>query len=72
MSRLNLVECISIENTRKRIRRGVFHSVVDLQRAITDCLKHRNADSKPFIWTASATSTIKKVNGGKQASESQH
>ena len=69
---LNLVERFFAEITRKRIRRGVFHSVVDLQRTINDYLKHHNADPKPFVWTASASSIIEKVNRGKQALESQH
>ena len=69
---LNLVERFFAEITRKRIRRGVFHSVVDLHRAINDYLEHHNADPKPFVWTASASSIIKKVNRGKQALESQH
>jgi transposase len=69
---LNLVERFFGEITRKRIRRGVFHSVVDLQRAINDYLKIHNADPKPFVWTASANSIIEKVNRGKQALESQH
>ena len=69
---LNLVERFFGEITRKRIRRGVFHSVIDLQRAINDYLEIHNADPKPFVWTASATSIIEKVNRGKQALESQH
>ena len=44
-----------------------FHSVVDLQRAINDYLAHHNADPKPVVWTASASSINKKVNRGKQA-----
>ena len=69
---LNLVERFFGEITRKRIRRGVFHSVVDLQRAINDYLEIHNADPTPFVWTASASSIIEKVNRGKQALESQH
>ena len=69
---LNLVERFFAEITRKRIRRGVFYSVVELQTAINDYLKHHNADPKPFVWTASATSIIEKVNRGKQALESEH
>ena len=69
---LNLVERFFGEITRKRIRRGVFHSVVDLQRAINDYLEIHNADPKTFVWTASANSIIEKVNRGKQALESQH
>ena len=69
---LNLVERFFAEITRKRIRRGVFYSVVDLQSAINEYLEHHNADPKPFVWTASASSIIEKVNRGKQALESQH
>jgi len=69
---LNLVERFFGEITRKRIRRGVFHSVVDLQRAINDYLEIHNANPKPFVWTASASAIIEKVNRGKQALESQH
>jgi len=69
---LNMIERFFAEITRKRIRRGVFHSVVDLQRAINDYLEHHNANPKPFVWTASASSIIEKVNRGKQALESEH
>ena len=69
---LNMIERFFAEITRKRIRRGVFHSVVDLQRAINDYLEHHNANPKPFVWTASASSIIEKINRGKQALESQH
>jgi transposase len=69
---LNLVERFFAEITRKRIRRGVFRSVVELQTAIKDYLDHHNADPKPFVWTASASSIIEKVNRGKQALESEH
>jgi transposase len=69
---LNLVERFFGEITRKRIRRGVFHSVVDLQRAINDYLEIHNADPKPLVWTASASAILEKVNRGKQALESQH
>lgn len=62
---LNLVERFFGEITRKRIRRGVFHSVVDLQRAINDYLEIHNADPKPFVWTASASAILEKVNRGK-------
>jgi hypothetical protein len=50
----------------------VFHSVVDLRRAINDYLEIHNADPKPFVCTASSSSIIEKVNRGKEALESQH
>ena len=69
---LNLVERFFAEITRKRIRRGVFRSVVELQTPIADYLDQHNADPTTFVWTASASSTIKKANRGKQALESLH
>jgi hypothetical protein len=40
--------------TRQRIRRGSFHSIVSLQAAINQYLDQRNAEPRPFVWTASA------------------
>ena len=51
---LNLVERFFAEITRKRIRRGVFTSVAELEVAIHDYLNTHNADPKPFVWTKSA------------------
>ena len=51
---LNLVERFFAEITGKRIRRGVFRSVAELEDAIHDYLDHHNADPKPFVWTKSA------------------
>jgi hypothetical protein len=48
--------------TRKRIRRGSFHSIVDLQAAIKRYLAEHNARPKPFVWTASAASILAKLN----------
>jgi len=48
--------------TRKRIRRGSFHSLVDLQAAIKRSLAEHNAEPKPFVWTASAASILAKLD----------
>ena len=69
---LNLVERFLAEITRKRIRRGVFRSVVELQMAINVYLHQHNLHPTPFVWTASASSIVQKVNRGKQALESLH
>ncbi len=37
---------------KRRLKRGVFRSVVDLQDAINRFLEHQNARSNPFQWTA--------------------
>lgn len=58
---LNLVERWFREITDKRIRRGVFRSVAELEAAITEYLNTHNADAKPFIWTATAEKILDKV-----------
>jgi transposase len=78
---MNLVERFFAEITRKRIRRGAFASVAELEAAIHDYLLHHNADPKPFVWTKSAEVILKKERRaldaleaikGNQASESEH
>jgi transposase len=63
---LNMVERFFAEITRKRIRRGVFRSVTELQSAIMEYLENHNADPKPFIWTKSAGEILEKVARAKQ------
>ena len=62
---LNLVERWFAKITTERIRRGVFTSVPQLERAIYDYIEHNNADPKPFVWTKSANDIIRKVNRGR-------
>lgn len=69
---LNLVERFFAEITRKRIRRGVFKSVTDLEIAIHAYLAEHNDHPKPFVWTATAADILEKVRRGKQALESGH
>ncbi len=59
---LNAVETFFSALTRKRIRRGSFHSLVDLQAAINRYLAEHNAEPKPFVWTASAASILAKLD----------
>jgi transposase len=59
---LNAVETFFSALTRKRIRRGSFHSIIDLQAAINRYLAEHNDDPKPFVWTASATSILAKLD----------
>ncbi len=58
---LNAVETLFSALTRKRIRCGSFHSLVDLQAAINRYLADHNADPKPFIWTAPSTAILTKL-----------
>ena len=69
---LNMVERFFAEITRKRIRRGIFKSVDELEKAIMDYLQNHNADPKPYVWTKSTTEIFQKVARAKQALESLH
>jgi transposase len=55
---LNAVENFFSKITRQRIRRGVFHSIVDLQTAINASLVEHNQNPKPFVWTKSAKTIL--------------
>lgn len=54
LSRQDAVENLFSVLTRRRIRRGVFKPVVDLQAAINRYLKEHNQAPKPFVWTKPA------------------
>ena len=69
---LNLIERWFAEITRKRIRRGTFTSVPDLIRAIRAYLRANNDDPRPFVWTASAKSILRKVEHCQEALETGH
>lgn len=58
---LNQVERFFAEITRKRIRRGAFRSVKQLEQAIMDYLAEHNANPKPFVWTATADLILERV-----------
>ena len=66
---LNLVERWFGELTGKRIRRGVFVSVEDLQKAIEEFLATWNSQPKPFVWTATVESIVEKLSRCKQTLE---
>jgi transposase len=51
---INLVERWFAEITNKRIRRGVFRSVKELEAAIREYLDVHNESPKPFVWTKTA------------------
>ena len=58
---LNQVERFFGLLTDRRIRRGTFGSVRELESAIRDYLAHHNHNPKPFVWTADADSILKKI-----------
>jgi transposase len=51
---LNAVEGFFSAITRRRIRRGVFTSVANLEDAIRRYIQHHNRQAKPFAWTKTA------------------
>ena len=67
-----LVEGFFATLSKRRLKRGIFHSVLDLNLAIRDYIEAHNADPKPFVWTAHADTIIAKVNRGKHLLESIH
>ena len=69
---LNMVERFFAEITQKRIRRGVFKSVAELESAIMTYLDNHNAAPKPFVWTKTASEIFQNVARAKQVLESQH
>ena len=69
---LNLVERWFAEITRKQIRRGSFQNVRQLIRAIRRYLRENNNNPRPFIWTASAASILRKVRYCQEVLDAAH
>jgi transposase len=69
---LNAVEGFFATLSERRLRRGSFASLVDLQAAINRYLEEHNTDPRPFVWTAEPDAIIEKVRRGYQASQSTH
>jgi transposase len=66
---LNLVERWFGELTSKRIRRGSFTSVEELEQAITEFLEVWNEHPKPFVWLATVESIVEKLSRCRQTLE---
>jgi transposase len=58
---LNQVERFFAQITDRRIRRGSFRSVDELERAIEDYLNTHNEQPRPFVWTKSAELILDKI-----------
>ena len=69
---LNAVEGFFAILAKRRLKRGVFRSVVDLQAAINRFLEDHNAHAKPFQWVADPDTIIAAVRRGHQALELIH
>jgi transposase len=67
---LNAVEGFFATLTKRRLKRGVFRTVTDLQAAINSFLEGHNQRSKPFTWPADPDKIIASVRRGHQVLDS--
>jgi hypothetical protein len=66
---LNAVEGFFATLTRRRLKRGVFRSITDLQVAINRFAAEHNQTPKPFIWRADPDAIIAAAARGHQVLE---
>jgi len=69
---LNAVEGFFAKLAKRRLKRGVFHSIVDLQAAINRFVAETNTAPRPFTWTADPDKIIAAVRRGHQVLDSIH
>ena len=69
---LNAVEGFFAKLTRRRLKRGVFRSIVDLQEAINRFIAETNSNPKPFVWTAEPARVLAAIARRKQTLQSIH
>ena len=69
---LNAVEGFFAKLTRRRLKRGVFPSLVALQEAIRRFIDHHNQESMPFTWKADPKNIIAAAKRGHQTLETIH
>lgn len=70
---LNAVEGFFANLAKRRLKRGVFRSLVDLQAAINRFVhEHNRCNPKPFTWTADPDKIIAAVKRGHQVLDSLH
>ena len=69
---LNAVEGFFAKLTRRRLKRGVFHSVVALQQAINRFIDQHNHAPRPFVWRADPREIIAAAKRGHQMLETIH
>ena len=67
---LNAIEDYFAKLPRRRLKRGVFRSVVDLQAAINRFIAETNEAPRPFVWTADPDKIIAAAKCGHQMLDS--
>ena len=58
--------------SQRRLRRGVFGSLVEVQAAIKRFIAETNTNPKPFVWTADPDRIIQAARRGHQVLDSAH
>ncbi len=61
---INAVEGLFAALTKRRLKRGVFRSVIELNQAIRAYLDAHNVEPKPFVWTAPDDTIIASTSAG--------
>jgi transposase len=69
---LNAVEGLFAKLTNRRLKRGVFRSIVELQAVINTFIAETNGNPKPFVWTADPNKIIAAVKRGHHVLDSIH
>ena len=69
---LNAVEGFFAKLSRRRLKRGVFRSVPELQAAILRFIDEANHEPKPFVWTADPRKILAAVKRGRKVLDSIH
>ena len=69
---LNAVEGFFAKLTRRRLKRGVFPSLVELHATINRFIEENNRAPRPFTWTADPHKIIAAVRRGHQVLDSVH
>jgi transposase len=69
---LNAVEGFFAKLTRRRLKRGVFPSLVALQEAINRFIEHHNQEPTPFTWKADPKDIIAAAKRGHQTLQTIH
>jgi transposase len=69
---LNAIEGFFARLARRRLKRGVFPSLVALQEAINRFIEHHNQAPKPFAWRADPKAIIAAARRGHQTLETIH
>lgn len=69
---LNMVERFFGSLTDKRLRRGVFTSVKELEVALNDFISKHNDNPKPFVWTKSTEDILEKVGRARERLNNLH